>query len=77
MSNEPPPPDDFEKFSELILPDYASAIVAAWAETGRPLSPAEVEEILLRVLADRAGDAFREIYGADVVAAVFDGKKPS
>ncbi|SHN86751.1 hypothetical protein [Bradyrhizobium erythrophlei] len=69
--------DELETFVDLISPAWAAAIVAAWAELGRPLTPEEAEDLLHRVLHDKAGDAFREMYGANVIAAVFDGKKPS
>jgi hypothetical protein len=68
---------ELDQFFELLAPAYAAAVEAAWAEAGRPLAPKEIEEILQKVLDNKAGDALREIYGADVIAAVFDGKKPS
>jgi hypothetical protein len=67
--------DELDQFVDLIAPAYAAAVEAAWAEAGRPLSPAEVEEILQRVLHEKAPDIFRQIHGANVMAAI-DGKKP-
>jgi hypothetical protein len=67
--------DQFDQFADLIAPAWAAAVEAAWAEAGRRLSPEEIEEILLKVLHEKAPDIFREIHGANVMAAV-DGKKP-
>jgi hypothetical protein len=67
--------DELDRFVDLIAPSYAAAVVAAWAEAGRHLTPAEVEELLHKVLHEKAPDIFREIHGANVMAAI-DGKKP-
>ena len=61
--------DELETFVEMISPAWAAAIVAAWAELSRPLTPEEVEELLHKVLHEKAGDIFREIHGANVMAA--------
>lgn len=67
--------DELDQFADLIIPAWAAAVEAAWAEAGRPLPPEEIEEILRTVLHEKAPDIFREIHGANVMAAI-DGKKP-
>jgi hypothetical protein len=67
--------DKLDQFADLIAPAWAAAVEVAWAQAGRRLSPDEIEEVLLRVLHEKAPDIFREIHGANVMAAV-DGRKP-
>jgi hypothetical protein len=67
--------DELDRFFDLLAPEWATAVEAAWAEAGRRLTPAEVEEVLHKVLHEKAPDIFREIHGANVMAAI-DGKKP-
>ena len=70
-----PPPDDTDCFFELVAPALAAAVVAAWATAGRRLTTAEIHVVMQAAFDGAAGDAIREIYGADV-AALIDGKKP-
>jgi hypothetical protein len=78
----PEPPADLERLLETIEPTFtaafAAALEAAWEEAaGRPLTEAEVHALIDRVFHDVAGDALRELFGADVAAQFYDGKKPS
>jgi hypothetical protein len=78
MSTDRPPTDaEMDQFFELVAPALAAGLEAAWAAAaGRPLTPAEVHTALQAAFDGVAGDAIREMFGADV-AALYDGRRPS
>jgi hypothetical protein len=76
MSTDRPPTDDeLDRFFELVAPALAAAVVSAWATEGRRLSAAEIHAVLQAAFDGAAGDAIREMFGADV-GALIDGRKP-